>query len=133
MCGPPPKPAHLLTEDEYAAFSRRFGLDGAANFEGQWHLHVHESVDAIAAAEGESPASIAARIESARAKLLQRRSLRPWPARDEKVLAAWNALTIKGLSIAARTLRRPGLGLAAGAAVDFIRRHLWRNGRLLAA
>jgi uncharacterized protein len=58
--------------------------------------------------------------------------LRVWPARDEKILASWNALTIKGLAIASRVLRRPDLAEAAGLAVDFLRRHLWRDGRLLA-
>jgi uncharacterized protein YyaL (SSP411 family) len=39
---------------------------------------------------------------------------------------------IKGLAISARALRRPDLADAATAAVDFIRHHLWRDGRLLA-
>ena len=121
-----------LTPQEFAAFSRRFGLDRGANFEGEWHLHIYEAVDTIAAALGESAQSVAALIESARAKLLQVRSLRVWPARDEKILTAWNALMIKGLAIASRVLRRPDLADAATAAVDFIRRTLWRDGRLLA-
>jgi len=123
----------LLTAQEYSALSRRFGLDRAANFEGEWHLHVHEPIDAIAAALGEAAPSIAERIDSARAKLRHTRELRVWPARDEKVLTAWNALMIKGLAIAARVLHRPDLADAAADAVDFIRRSLWRDGRLLAA
>ena len=123
----------LLTEQEYAAVSRRFGLNRGANFEGEWHLHISESIDAIATALGAPAQSIAALIESARGKLRNARELRVWPARDEKVLAAWNALMIKGLAIAARVLRRPDLADAATAAVDFIRRSLWRDGRLLAA
>jgi uncharacterized protein YyaL (SSP411 family) len=123
----------LLTAQEYSALSRRFGLDRAANFEGEWHLHVHESIDAIAAALGDAAPIIAARIDSARAKLRHARELRVWPARDEKVLTAWNALMIKGLAIAARVLHRPDLADAAADAVDFIRRSLWRDGRLLAA
>jgi uncharacterized protein YyaL (SSP411 family) len=122
----------LLTPQEYAAFSRRFGLDLDANFEGGWHLHVRESIDAVAATAGDSPQSTKALIESARAKLLKARNLRVWPARDEKILTAWNALMIKGLAIAARVLQRPDLGQAAAAAVDFVRRTLWRDGRLLA-
>jgi uncharacterized protein YyaL (SSP411 family) len=122
----------LLTPQEYAAFSRRFGLDRSANFEGEWHLHTYESVDAIAAGLSDSAQSVAALIESARAKLLIVRGLRVWPARDEKILTAWNALMIKGLAIAARALHRPDLADAATAAVDFIRHTLWRDGRLLA-
>ena len=122
----------LLTPQQYAAFSRRFGLDRTANFDGEWHLHAYESVDAIAAGTGESTQSVAALIAASRVKLLRVRDLRVWPARDEKILTAWNALMIKGLAIAARALRRPDLADAAMAAVDFIRHTLWRDGRLLA-
>ena len=119
----PGEAATLLTEAEYAVFSRRFGLNREANFEGAWHLHAFEAVESMSAQ---------ALIDSARAKLLKQRVLRIWPARDEKILTSWNALAIKGLSIAARVLNRPDLALAAGAAVDFIHHHLWRDGRLLA-
>ena len=122
----------LLTPAEYAAFSRRFGLNRSANFEGAWHLHAYESIDAIAEALGESAQTIAGLLESARVKLLKARELRVWPARDEKILTSWNALMIKGLAIASRVLRRPDLADAAAAAVDFIRHRLWRDGRLLA-
>jgi uncharacterized protein YyaL (SSP411 family) len=113
----------LLSPEEYAAFAPRFGLDAAANFEGEWHLRVRAPLGEPGAAR---------LIESARAKLLAARTLRVWPARDEKILTAWNALMIKGLAIAARVLHRPDLADAAGAAIDFIHRTLWREGRLLA-
>ena len=122
----------LLEPKEYAAFTLRFGLRRPPNFEGAWHLHTQESVDAIAAALGESVESVDAVIQAARGKLLKQRNLRVWPARDEKILTAWNALMIKGLAIAARVLKRPDLADAAVAAVDFVHRHLWRDGRLLA-
>jgi uncharacterized protein YyaL (SSP411 family) len=122
----------LLTPPEYAAFSRRFGLDREANFEGQWHLHAYQPLGDIARILDESPHSVAALIDSSRRKLLKARNLRVWPARDEKILTAWNALMIKGLAIASRVLNRPDLADAAVAAVDFVRRRLWRDGRLLA-
>jgi uncharacterized protein YyaL (SSP411 family) len=71
-------------------------------------------------------------VSAARAKLLEARNHRVWPARDEKVLTSWNALTIKGLAVAGRVLQRPDFTAAASAAVDFIRHTLWRDGRLLA-
>jgi uncharacterized protein YyaL (SSP411 family) len=123
----------LLTPQEYAAFSRRFGLDRDANFEGQWHLHVCDSIDAVAATIGEAAQTVATLLDSARSKLLRARAQRVWPARDEKILTAWNALMIKGLAVAARVLQRPDLADAATAAVDFMRRFLWRDGRLLAS
>jgi len=114
----------LLTAPEYEVFAHRFGLDEPANFEGAWHLQV--------SASSEAPDS-AALLASARAKLLAARTLRVWPMRDEKILTSWNALMIKGLAIAARVLHRPDLADAATAAVDFIHRALWRDGRLLAS
>jgi uncharacterized protein YyaL (SSP411 family) len=96
-------------------------------------LYAHESIEAIAALQHETAESVSALIANARTKLLRARKLRIWPARDEKILTAWNALMIKGLAIAARVLGRPELAAAAGAAVDFIRRRLWRDGRLLAS
>ena len=122
----------LLTTQEYDVFSRRFGLDKDANFEDAWHLHTYEAMDTTADALGESEQAIADLIDSARAKLLKIRNARIWPARDEKILTAWNALAIKGLAIAARVLRRPELADAATTAIDFVYRTLWRDGRLLA-
>jgi uncharacterized protein len=128
----PTEAAALLTQQEYAVFSRRFGLNRAANFEGAWHLHAFEAVESIATSVDQSTQAVQTSIDSARAKLLQERILRIWPARDEKILTAWNALAIKGLSLAARVLNRADLAQAAAAAVDFIHHHLWRDGRLLA-
>jgi uncharacterized protein len=114
----------LLTAPEYHVCARHFGLDGDPNFEGAWHLCVRAPL------EGEEAAHL---LDSARRKLLTARTLRVWPQRDEKILTAWNALAIKGLAIAARVLHRPDLANAATAAVDFIHRTLWRDGRLLAS
>jgi uncharacterized protein len=122
----------LLTAPEYAALSHRFGIDRDPNFEGEWHLHTYATIDEVAASIGEPIDAAAALIETARAKLRKAREVRVWPARDEKILTAWNALMIKGLAIASRALGRADLADAAHAAVDFIRRHLYRDGRLLA-
>jgi uncharacterized protein len=122
----------LLTADEYAVFSRRFGLNRNPNFEGEWHLHAFESPNAIAATLGQPPDSVQGVIDSARQKLLAVRNARIWPGRDEKILTAWNALMIKGLALASRALNRPDLAEAASAAVDLLQAKLWRGGRLLA-
>jgi uncharacterized protein YyaL (SSP411 family) len=122
----------VLSPQQYAAFAPRYGLDRAANFEGAWHLHCHESVDAIAGRTGASVRDVQSLLDSSRAALLKVRNLRVWPARDEKILTSWNALMIKGLAIAARVLNREDLADAAAASVDFVRRSLWRDGRLLA-
>jgi hypothetical protein len=119
----------LLTAPEFAVFAPRFGLDREANFEGRWHLHASGTLE-HQNTPGESTSAL---IDAARAKLLAARDRRVWPARDEKILTSWNALTIRGLAAAGRALQRSDFTDAASAAVDFIRHTLWREGRLLAS
>jgi uncharacterized protein len=121
-----------LSADEFAAFAPRFGLEGPPNFEGRWHLRVAATIEDIARQLGHTPDEVAALIEAARVKLLAVRARRVRPARDDKVLTSWNALMIRGLAVAARTLARPELAVSATRALELIRTTLWRDGRLLA-
>jgi uncharacterized protein YyaL (SSP411 family) len=121
-----------LSEDEYALFAPRYGLDRPANFEGHWHLYVATPLEELARTSGRAPLEIETLLASARDKLLAERSKRVRPARDEKILTSWNALMIRGLAIASRALAREELADAATRALSFIRSELWRDGRLLA-
>jgi hypothetical protein len=121
-----------LSPQEYAVFAPRFGLDGAANFEHQWHLCVRSSLDAIGAARQLSVDELRALLHSAQDKLMRLRDLRVRPGLDDKVLASWNALAIAGLASAARCLARDDYADAAVAALGYLRRVHWRDGRLLA-
>ncbi len=112
-----------LLGDSYAPFAARYGLDGPANFEGRWHLRL-----APPGSGDEDGAAFAADREL----LARHRAERTWPARDDKILTAWNALAIKGLAAAGTQLERGDCLDAATAAVDFLRTHHWRDGRLLA-
>ena len=112
----------LLSGEQFALFSRRYGLDKPANFEGKWHLAVREDV--------EDPGAL---IDRAREILLAEREKRVPPGRDEKQLTSWNALAIRGLAIAGRILQREELVDAAAQAVEFVRRNLMVDGRLLAS
>ncbi len=122
----------LLDADEYKALARRFGLDGAANFEGRWHLRVTASLDDVAKETGIAPDAAARLIDGARAKLLEARDRRVHPGRDDKILTSWNGLMIRGLAVASLRLERDDFGKAAAGALDFIRTEMWRDGRLLA-
>jgi uncharacterized protein YyaL (SSP411 family) len=110
---------------EYAVFAPHFGLDADPNFEGAWHLRVTQDLPDSARAR--------ALLHDAKLKLLAARARRSRPARDDKILTAWNALTIRGLAIAARVLQREEFTVAATRALSFIRTVLWRDGRLLAS
>ncbi|TCO81553.1 hypothetical protein EV699_108186 [Plasticicumulans lactativorans] len=122
----------VLDADEYAFAAAVFGLDAAANFEGRWHLGVRRATAEVAAALGLDPAGADARLTAARAKLLAARATRVPPQRDDKLLAAWNGLAIRGLAVAGRLLGRADFTAAAQAAFACVRRELWRDGRLLA-
>jgi len=126
-----------LTPAEWNVFSRRFGFDQAANFEGAWHCHVSAPFAQLAQDLQIDAAEAERRADSARAKLLALRSRRVWPGLDDKILTSWNALGIRGMAIAARALGRQEFGVAADGALGFIRANLWKpdaagGGRLLA-
>ncbi len=55
----------------------------------------------------EDAASLLARFDEARASLLAQRANRRQPLRDDKALAAWNGLAIRGLVDAAAALEQP--------------------------
>ncbi len=122
----------LLDEPEFSLVAAVYGLDRPANFEGRWHLHGYRTLAEVADEQGLSVPEAAARMASARAKLLVARSGRVRPGRDEKVLTSWNALMIKGMARAARLLARADYLDSAQAALGFIRARMWRDGRLLA-
>jgi len=128
-----PEQVRELLGEHYEVFARRFGLDDNANFEGQWHLTVRQSIDDIATTDNREVADVAASIERSKKLLLGERQKRIAPARDEKQLTSWNALAIRGLAIAGRALERPDLIDAASRAADFLRSTLLRDGRLLAS
>jgi len=121
-----------LTAEEFAVFAPRYGLDRPPNFEGRWHLYVAASWEEIARPVNRTPEEVMTLIGAARAKLLTMREQRVHPARDDKILTSWNALMIRGMAVAARALNREDLAASATRALEFIRRTLWRDGRLLA-
>ena len=104
-----------------------------ANFEGQWHLTVRESISEIAAATGRREKDVVSVIDAAKKTLLRERLKRVAPGRDEKQLTSWNALAIRGLAIAGRALDRPDLIAAAVRATQFLQTTLFVDGRLLAS
>ncbi len=122
----------LVSPDEYRVLARRYGLDREPNFEGEWHLHCHVAIEQIAGEFGLEPAIATALLDAARARLLAARELRVRPGRDDKVLAAWNGLMIRGLAISGRLLGEAAHLEAATASSDFLRRNCWRDGQLLA-
>lgn len=120
----------LLDEQEYNLVETLFGLDKAANFEGQWHLRRTDAWHAVVRRLGLQADKAERLLQQALAKLQQERQSRPAPVRDDKVICAWNGLAIKGMAQASWYLDEPAYMDSAHRALDFIRTHLWRDGRL---
>ncbi|MGB8338536.1 MAG: thioredoxin domain-containing protein [Burkholderiales bacterium] len=124
---------NILSVEEYAVFAPCYGLEGAPNFEGaHWHLRIVESLESVSKALGKSVEEAEKIIAPARKKLYAVREQREHPHRDEKILVSWNALMIKGLARAGAVFDQPEWRVSARRALDFIRQHMWRDGRLLA-
>ena len=123
---------YLLAE-EYAVTAALYGLDGPSNFEGShWHLRIVKPLAAVVQQLGMAEETARQHLASARKKLFVEREKRIHPGRDEKILVSWNALMIKGMARAAIVFERKDWIASAQRAVDFIRRVMWKDGRLLA-
>jgi uncharacterized protein YyaL (SSP411 family) len=114
-------------------FAERYGLDRPPNFEGQWHLTVHQPLERLAEVHQMSLEAVQSALASSIERHGERRRRRERPALDDKVLASWNALAIAGLATTARCLARADLAEAAGIALQYLHRVHWRDGRLFAA
>lgn len=86
----------VLGDDDGAWAASLFGVTAGGTFEhGASVLQLHRDPDD------------AARFESVRAALSAARALRPQPARDDKVVTAWNGLAITALAEASVALDQP--------------------------
>ncbi|HET9490325.1 MAG TPA: thioredoxin domain-containing protein [Methylomirabilota bacterium] len=106
-----------LGPDSEAAL-RYWGVDRGSNFEGRNVLWVPGAPD---------PAAIA----GARQRLREVRERRVRPARDDKVLVAWNGLACRAFAEAGLALRRPDYVAAAVRNAEFVLGAMQADGRLL--
>jgi uncharacterized protein YyaL (SSP411 family) len=97
-----------------------FGASPAGDWEGTNVLWLPEGPNDTAVA----PGGPAVDLEAARELLREARDQRSHPKVDDKVVVAWNGLTIRALSVAGRALDRPDLVEAAVACARFIDEHL---------
>ncbi len=125
--------AALEDEAQYHLFARVYGLDGPANFEQHWNLRVSSALEKVAAELQLGPSLAEDSLHAARAKLFAARERRVRPGRDEKIITSWNGLMIKGMAAAGRVFERADLIRSAEQALDFMRRTLWKDDRLLAS
>ncbi len=119
-----------LLGDEAPEFCRAYGVTANGNWEG------HNILSRVADGDME-------RLRRARETLLAARQKRPQPARDDKVLTAWNGLAIAAFADAAAAFGEPRLADVAARAADLLLTHArdadgrlsrsWKDGRALHA
>jgi uncharacterized protein YyaL (SSP411 family) len=131
----------VLGEEDGALFARAYGVEAKGNWidpadghlTGTNILHIPGDLPEVANEAGLDAAELARRLERGREKLLEVRSRRVRPLRDDKVLTAWNGLMIAALAKASVAIGEPSLAQAAARAAAFLETNLLReDGRLLA-
>jgi hypothetical protein len=121
---------HLAEDADLAA--AYWGVTAQGNFEdyGECVVHVPAAPDAVAARFRLTVDELQQRIDRARKVLMDVRSRRPRPGRDEKVLASWNGLMLRGLAEAARAFDSEAYRALATRNGEFLRRTFLRDGRV---
>jgi uncharacterized protein YyaL (SSP411 family) len=108
-----------------------YGVSESGNFEGHNILHVPLPTAAAAKHLGASEDTLRDAIARAKRTLYDVRARRVWPARDDKILASWNGLALRGVTEAARALGDDSFAELARRNAEFLATHLVREGRVL--
>ncbi|MEM9385179.1 MAG: thioredoxin domain-containing protein [Pseudomonadota bacterium] len=117
-------------DSTWQVLARTYGLDRSPNFTDKWHLTMVAHPQDIAESLAIGADDVARHLALGRSTLLSARGERPSPGLDDKVLTAWNGLTVAGMALAARHTGEDAFARSATAAVDFLRTHLWQDARL---
>jgi uncharacterized protein YyaL (SSP411 family) len=113
------------------AFKSYYGATRGGNFEGKNILFVAADRPAAAARLGVDEELLEAILTRARRILYESRGKRIWPGRDEKILASWNGLMLRGIATAARALARADFRDLAIRNAEFLSREMVRKGRVM--
>jgi hypothetical protein len=123
--------ARLVEPGDVELVCRYWDISDEGNFEGKSIPHVTLTLEQVAKLFGRSVADAAAAVERARGRLRAARAARVPPLRDDKILAAWNALMIGTLAEAGRVLGEARFVGAAADAAEFVWTRMRAGQRLL--
>jgi uncharacterized protein YyaL (SSP411 family) len=123
----------VLGEKRGSVMAGYFGVTERGNFEhGKSILHRPHEKEQYTSEKGLDPSDLNEILEESREKLLEARSNRERPFKDDNILTAWNGLIIAALARGAAVLEAPLYAQAAAAATGFVLEKLTRtDGRLL--
>ena len=127
----PDEISRILGDDASAIFCRVYDVTEYGNFEEENILHPILTVDQASKLFKQDSSAIEALLAEAKKKLFAVREKRVKPFRDEKIITAWNGLTLSGLAEAIKIATRPAYIEAANRTVDFIFAKMFRDGHLL--
>ncbi|HMH25514.1 MAG TPA: thioredoxin domain-containing protein [Gemmatimonadaceae bacterium] len=113
------------------AFMTYYSVTAGGNFEGRNILFVPSDRSAVAARLGIDEPTLDTILARARRILYDARARRVWPPRDEKILASWNGLMLRGVATAARAFGRDDFRKLAIRNADFLAREMVRDGRVM--
>jgi uncharacterized protein len=121
-----------LSQEDVELACTYWGITESGNFEGNTILSIQQSPEQLAAQFQLSLSALQKRLKHIRMKLLEVRKQRIRPFRDEKILAAWNALLISAYTCAGRVNQNSSWIEKAERAAQFIRFQMHNSeGRLL--
>ncbi|MCB1109890.1 MAG: thioredoxin domain-containing protein [Chlamydiia bacterium] len=120
----------LLSPDDASLFCGYFGVTHEGNFQGKNVLHHTLSVEEFCEARGFKKEDVVHSLCSSLEVLRRERERRARPFKDDKILVSWNALIIDTLLKAGVALERDDYIAAGVKAVHFIKKFLWKDGRL---
>jgi len=120
----------LLGSDAPIA-SEYWGVTQDGNFEGKNILSVVLDERVVAQRHNISPEQVATIIRASSSALYAAREKRVWPRRDEKILASWNGLMVRGIAEAARAFGSDQHRTVAVESAEFLFRALVRDRRVL--
>jgi uncharacterized protein YyaL (SSP411 family) len=120
-----------LGEEEGEILSYVFGVTTEGNFEGGRNI-LHRTATFLDASRkfGKTKEELAEILSQARRTLLQERTKRPRPSVDDKVLTAWNGLTISAFSYGYQSLRNEDYLKAAKKSAEFVLKKMLQDKRL---
>ncbi len=113
------------------AFKLYYSTTGGGNFEGRNILYVRTHSSMMSARVGLEPEQFERTIADAKATLYVARARRVWPARDDKILASWNGLMLRGLAVAARAFENEEMNRLAILNAEFLYGEMVTNGRVM--
>ena len=116
---------------DFSWFGKLYNVSKKGNWEhGYNHLHLTNYADQTAKALGIYNENFPAQYKSTLAKLAEKRSSRIRPGLDDKILASWNGLLIKGLTDSYRALGDESIRDLAVKCGQFIRHKMTVDGKL---